>query len=91
MAVKAGAIGAVVAGVAVLVAVLLFVLIILGTLMGWVVGWVISVTPLAWHVEQGFASLTGIDVTGMLPQIGSALGFIAGFISSTVYASKKDD
>lgn len=66
------------------IALIFFLGTILGTLVGYVIGWVISISPLAWHVEQGFA-VFGLDAQGAIPQIGAMLGFVGGFFKAVKY------
>ena len=77
-------------GAGVLIAGILFVFCLIGTLIGLAVGWVVSITPLGPFVTDGFNSF-GFHATGMLPQIGAAVGFVSGLFSGSHYSSSKKD
>ena len=68
----------------------IFLFAILGSLIGLFVGWIISITPLGPFVTDGFNAF-GFQTTGLLPQIGAAIGFVAGLFGGSHYSSKKED
>lgn len=68
----------------------IFLFAILGTLIGLFVGWVISITPLGVFVTDGFNAF-GFSTSGLLPQIGAALGFVSGLFGGAHYSSSKKE
>jgi len=58
------------------------------TAIGAFIGWVVSLTPLGILVEEGLR-IFNIEVSGKLPHLGAALGFITGFLKGTITIKKK--
>ena len=68
---------------ALIVGLILFVAMIIGTVLGTFGGWILSLTFLGNWIIEGF-QVFGIDADGKLTVIGAMLGFISGFIRSSM-------
>jgi hypothetical protein len=82
------AIGDIIAGalIGALVVAIGFVSALLGTLVGVVVGWIVGITPLGDIILVTFyaAGIEGITMVN----IGATIGFIGGFLTTTVKVDK---
>jgi hypothetical protein len=76
------------AGVLIVGAIFLFAL--LGTIIGLFVGWVVGISPLGPFVTDGLNSF-GFHTTGLLAQIGAAIGFISGIFGGSRYTKSKTE
>lgn len=67
-----------------------FLFAIAGAFVGLVTGWIVHISPLRSIVEDGFEAI-GINADGQLANIGAVLGFITGFLRSSVKVNKEKD